>query len=62
MVARIKEKYPNETNLILSADEDVPYDVLVQTMDACREVRVQKPDGSAERRPLFFDVSLSLIG
>jgi len=61
-MARIKDRYPAETNLILSADEDVPYDVLVQTMDACREERVQKPDGSSERRPLFFDVSLSLIG
>jgi hypothetical protein len=62
MVARIKEKYPNETNLILSADEDVPYDTLVQTMDACREQKLAKPDGSVERKPLFFDVSLSLVG
>ena len=59
---RIKERYPGETNLILSADEDVPYDVLVQTMDACREAKVPKADGSVERKPLFFDVSLSLIG
>ncbi len=61
-MAKIKDRYPAETNLILSADEDVPYDVLVQTMDACRETKVQKADGTSERRPLFFDVSLSLIG
>jgi biopolymer transport protein TolR len=60
-MARIKERYPAETNLILSADEDIPYDVLVKTMDACREVKVTRPDGSVERRPLFFDVSLSLV-
>jgi biopolymer transport protein ExbD len=61
-MARIKDRYPTETNLVLSADEDIPYDVLIQTMDACREQRLQRPDGSSERRPLFFDVSLSLIG
>jgi biopolymer transport protein ExbD len=59
---RIKEKYPRETNVIFSADPDVAYDTLVQTMDACREAKVKGPDGTVERKPLFFDVSLSLIG
>ena len=59
---KIKEQFPNETAVILSADPDVVYDTLIQTMDACREATVKKPDGSSERRPLFFDVSLSLIG
>jgi len=58
----IKERYPNETNLILSADADVAYDVLIQTMDACRELVVKTADGKTERKPLFFDVSLSVIG
>ena len=58
----IKDKFPNETAVILSADPDVLYDVLIQTMDACREATVKKPDGSSERRPLFFDVSLSFMG
>jgi biopolymer transport protein TolR len=59
---QIKDRFPNETAVILSADPDVVYDTLIQTMDACREATVKKPDGSSERRPLFFDVSLSLIG
>ena len=59
---KIKEQFPNETAVILSADPDVVYDTLIQTMDACREAKVKKPDGSSEHRPLFFDVSLSLIG
>jgi biopolymer transport protein ExbD len=59
---RVKERYPKETNVIFSADGDVPYEVLVQTMDAVREVKVKAADGSVERRPLFFDVSLSLVG
>ncbi|HTN53868.1 MAG TPA: biopolymer transporter ExbD [Anaeromyxobacter sp.] len=59
---KIKEKYPSETQVILSADPDVLYDTLIQTMDACRESVVRRPDGSSERKPLFYDVSLSLIG
>ncbi len=58
----IKDRFPSETAVILSADPDVVYDVLIQTMDACREATVRKPDGSSERRPLFFDVSLSFLG
>jgi biopolymer transport protein TolR len=59
---KIKEQFPNETAVILSADPEILYDVLVQTMDACREATVKKPDGTSERRPLFFDVSLSFMG
>lgn len=58
----VKERYPDQTNLILSADADVAYDVLIRTMDACRETRAPGPGGSPERRPLFFDVSLSILG
>jgi len=61
-LAIIKDKFPSETQVILSADPDVQYDTLVQTMDACRESAVKKADGTTDRRPLFFDVSLSLIG
>lgn len=59
---RIKDRFPGETAVILSADPDVLYDVLIQAMDACRETTVRRPDGKLERRPLFFDVSLSLVG
>jgi biopolymer transport protein TolR len=59
---RVKERYPKETNVIFSAEADVPYDALIDAMDACREARVKGPDGTVERRPLFFDVSLSLVG
>jgi len=59
---KIKEQFPNETAVILSADPEVVYDVLIQTMDACREVSVRTANGKSERKPLFFDVSLSLVG
>ncbi|MFT3915424.1 MAG: biopolymer transporter ExbD [Anaeromyxobacteraceae bacterium] len=58
----IKEKYPQETAVILSADMDVVYDILIQTMDACREYTAKKPDGSVEHKAMFYDVSLSMIG
>ncbi len=58
----IKTQFPNETQLILSADADVVYDILIQTMDACREYVSPLPGGGSERKPLFFDVSLSLVG
>jgi len=62
LLAKVKERYPQETNVILSADPETPYDVLVHTMDAAREVKVKTSDGSTEKKPLFFDVSLSLVG
>jgi biopolymer transport protein TolR len=58
----IKAQFPSETAVILSADPEILYDVLIQTMDACREVTVKGPDGTFERKPLFFDVSLSFVG
>ncbi len=61
-LAKIKEKYPGETQVILSADPEIPYEILIKTVDACREQVAKKADGSSERKPLFFDVSLSLIG
>ncbi len=61
-LARIKERYPNETQVIIAADADVVYDTLIQTMDACREQVVQKADGTTERKTLFFDVSLAEAG
>jgi biopolymer transport protein TolR len=61
-LSAIKQRFPKETQVILTADGAVVYDVLVQTMDACRELVVKAADGTTERRPLFFDVSLSVIG
>lgn len=48
----IKNGFPEETRVILMADQAVPYDVLVQTMDALRE------DAG---RSLFFDVVLGAL-
>ncbi len=58
---RIKARYPKDTSMILSADGDVAYEVLVQTMDACRELRSVSDDSTADHK-LFPDVSLALLG
>ncbi len=61
-LVKIKEQYPEETQVILSADPDVLYDTLIQTMDACREHVVTQADGTTVRKQLFFDVFLSQAG
>jgi biopolymer transport protein TolR len=47
---KIKNEFPQETKIIIYAQPDVPYEVLVKVMDATRDF-----DG----RALFFDVVLS---
>ncbi len=49
----IKRAFPEESKIIVGADAKIPYDVLVKTMDACREHAGQM---------LFFDVSLTVMG
>jgi biopolymer transport protein ExbD len=61
-LVKVKEQYPKETQVILSADPAVLYDTLIQTMDACRDFKATSADGTSEHKPLFFDVSLSVIG
>ncbi len=48
----VKDKYPDESKVILTADPTVVYDVVVQTMDAVRE------DGP---KKLFYDVVLGAM-
>jgi len=48
----VKSSYPEESKVILMADQTVSYDVLVQTMDAIRE------DGAHR---LFYDVVLGAL-
>jgi biopolymer transport protein TolR len=48
----VKNAFPDESKVILMADQTVPYETLVQTMDAVRE------DG---QRRLFYDVVLGAL-
>ena len=48
----VKDQYPEESKVILTADQTVPYEVLVATMDAVRD---------HEGRKLFYDVVLGAL-
>jgi hypothetical protein len=50
LAVEVKDTYPNENMVIISADQNIKYDILVKTMDTLRE---------KDRRPLFDDVQLS---
>jgi biopolymer transport protein TolR len=47
----IKDAYPNESTVTIGANPDIPYELLVKTMDAVRQ--------DAGNKLLFPDVSLS---
>ncbi len=49
-IIKIKNGFPQETKVIIYAQPDVPYEVLVKVMDATRDY---------EGRALFYDVILS---
>jgi biopolymer transport protein TolR len=54
-MVKIKGAFPSETKVIVAADPDIPYDALIQTMDALRETK------DASHRLLFPDVTLGAL-
>ena len=55
-MVQIKAAFPAESKVIVGAEADIPYETLVDTMDAIREV------GSGEaKRILFYDVTLAAM-
>lgn len=54
-ILAIKQANPDETTLSLSADEDIPYEMVITTMDSVRYLRGE------ERAELFPDVTLAII-
>ncbi|KFA93638.1 ExbD/TolR family protein [Archangium violaceum] len=54
-MVKIKSAFPSETKVIVAADPEIPYDALIQTMDAIRETR-ERP-----HRELFPDVTLGAL-
>ncbi|RYZ38051.1 MAG: biopolymer transporter ExbD [Myxococcaceae bacterium] len=55
-LVKIKAEYPLETKVVLVADPAIPYDALIQTMDALRETAVP-----THRKLLFPDVTLGTL-
>ncbi len=56
LLAEIKDSHPKDSRVILVAENSTPYDHVIKTMDACREVR-----GAAAPRKLFPEVWLSMM-
>jgi biopolymer transport protein ExbD len=56
LLVGVKERFPHESRVILVATNDTPYDLVIHTMDACRE---QRSDGAS--RLLFPEVWLSTL-
>jgi biopolymer transport protein ExbD len=54
-MVQIKNAFPQETKVIVGAEADIPYETLIETMDAIRET------ASGERKILFSDVTLAAM-
>jgi biopolymer transport protein TolR len=54
-MVNVKREFPAESKVIIGAEGDIPYEVLVQTMDAIRETP------GKDRKLLFTDVTLGAM-
>jgi hypothetical protein len=54
----LKQQYPRHEEVVLLIDDVIPYDVIVQTMDTCRE-EVYEEQGEVIRHVLFPNIALS---
>ena len=50
LIIRVKEDYPDEENVIIAPNADIPYHVLVGVMDSTRDY---KTEGAEKRSALF---------
>jgi len=53
MLAQIKDEYPDDQNVILVPDSNVPYEILVHTMDAARADQENPNPDTGEAKLLF---------
>ena len=54
----LKQRYPRHEEVILLIDDAIPYDVIVQAMDTCRE-EVYEERGEIVRHVFFPNIALS---
>ncbi|MGA8146454.1 MAG: biopolymer transporter ExbD [Gallionellaceae bacterium] len=57
LMKQIKSRFPAKTEATILSEADVPYDVLVKTMDATRNFAVVTPD-KVSYAELFPDISI----
>jgi biopolymer transport protein ExbD len=58
ILLNLKQQYPRHEDIVLMVDDTIPYDVIVQTMDTCRE-EMYVDQGEQKRRIIFPDIALS---
>lgn len=56
-LTEVKERFPDTTDVTLLAEDDTPYELLIQTMDAVRYYHVQI-NGQLVKRNLFPDIGI----
>jgi len=61
LLAQIKGASAERTDLVILSEATTPYETIVQTMDASREMVLQR-EGRSEMVTLFPDISLGAIG
>ena len=54
----LKAAYPKQEEIVFVVDDKVSYDMIVHTMDTCRE-QIYAEDGERKSRPLFPSIALS---
>ncbi len=58
LLQQVKAKFPSTTTATILSQPDTPYEVLVDVMDAVREVAPTGAQAHAPRPPLFPDISI----
>ncbi len=61
LLVMVKEKFPKEQRVILVAEDDIPYELIIETMDASREKIVKSTEGEVQKHSLFPEVWLSTM-
>jgi len=55
----IKRRYPKSDSVVLTPEPDIPYETLIKSLDATREI--SPPDGRGIRTPLFTGAVVSTL-
>ena len=61
LLLQVKTSIPDRLDIVILSEATIPYETIVQTMDASREAVVER-DGRLAAEPLFPNISLGRIG
>lgn len=61
MLLKVKERVPQQEEIIILSEPEIRYETIIHTMDASRETSIER-DGKKETVSLFPDVSIGEVG